>query len=54
MTGVCYKRLINVSLMVIDGRMFCFTSTATIKQLLELLLKKIKDTKVMKERKGKR
>jgi hypothetical protein len=31
------------SIMILDGRRFCFTSAAIIRQLLELLLNEIKE-----------
>jgi hypothetical protein len=38
--------------MTLDGRRFCFTSVATIRRVLEVVLKKIKkDTKRITERK---
>jgi hypothetical protein len=40
------------SVMILNGRMFSFTSAATIRQLLQILLKEIKVRKKLKEEVG--
>jgi hypothetical protein len=49
-----YTRHTKYSVITLDGRMFYFTGTCTIKQLLEIILNEIKLRKNKKYKKGMR